>query len=135
MGSDLGGGSTENRVFFERKRAVGGMRTCRSYIPHSAPINLRYIILHCERTVEVLKHRVAGVLVGEEDLGRIETPVDGQRRVGDRDTAVGLRMVVVVTLIQEHSDVGEHCEAVDVIEYPQLRNDWIVRNYQRSLQL
>lgn len=55
---------------------------------------------------------MAGVFVGEEGLGGIETPVDGEGGVDDRDAAVGLGMVVVVTLILEHGDVGEHREAV-----------------------
>lgn len=40
---------------------------------------------------------MAGVLVGEDCGGGVETPVDGERGVYDRDAAVGLRMVVVVT--------------------------------------
>ena len=53
-----------------------------------------------------------GVFVGE-DCGRgVETPVDGEGGVGDRDAAVGLRMIVVVTLILEHGHLGEHREAV-----------------------
>lgn len=65
-----------------------------------------------EGGIEVLEQRMMGILVGADGLGGVEAPVDGEGGVGDGDAAVGLRMVIVVTLILEHGDVGEHREAV-----------------------
>ena len=65
-----------------------------------------------KRGVEVTEHRVTHVFLAENGLAGVDEPVDAERCVKDRDAAVGLRSVVVVTFILEDGDVGEHGETV-----------------------
>lgn len=62
--------------------------------------------------VEVGEHDVTEVLVRQHSLGGVDYPVDAERRVLNGDATVGFGMVVVVTLVLEHGDVGKHGKAV-----------------------
>lgn len=60
---------------------------------------------------------MAGVLLGEDCGGGVETPVDREGGVDDRDAAVGLRMIVVITLINGDTyglagGAGDNCRRV-----------------------
>lgn len=69
-------------------------------------------LFHCEGGVEVGEEGVLQVLVGEKGLRRVDLPVDAEGCVADGDAAVGLRSIVVVTLVLEHSHFAEHRESM-----------------------
>ena len=52
------------------------------------------------------------ILIGKYRFFESNAPVDTERWIRDRDTAVGLRCIIVVALVLEYGDVGEYGETM-----------------------
>lgn len=65
-----------------------------------------------ERRLEIAQQRVCRVLGAQDAACGVKLPVDAERRVGNRDAAVGLRGIIVVTFVLEHGRGAKHRETV-----------------------
>ena len=52
------------------------------------------------------------ILIGKYRFFESNAPVDTERWIRDRDTAVGLRRIIVVALVLEYGNVGEYGKAM-----------------------
>lgn len=55
---------------------------------------------------------MAGVLLAEDGLLQRDAPVNAERLIKDTDAGISLRMIELVALVLEDSDIREHREAV-----------------------
>lgn len=65
-----------------------------------------------ERGIEVAEERMLRVFLAQDGIGNVQSPVDTQRHIENRNTAVSLRMIVIIALVLEHRHIRKHRKTV-----------------------